>query len=161
MAKQTSLKLEDRSKVIEVFTDGCCLGNPGPGAWACLIKLNGKPVVLSGGESLTTNNRMELQAVISALSYFKTPKKLIVYTDSNYLLKGITEWLPNWKKRGFKTSEGKKVKNIDLWIKLDELNKFHEVVWKKVKAHSGIKENEFVDKLAKNTAQKIKTRDKR
>jgi len=155
MAKQIDLKLENSEDFIEIFTDGCSLGNPGPGAWACLIKLNGKSITLSGGEPLTTNNRMELQAVISALSYFKTPKKLVVYTDSNYLLKGITEWLPKWKKRGFKTSEGKEVKNLDLWKRLDELNRFHKVVWKKVKAHSGIKENEFVDKLAKKTAKKV------
>ncbi|PMP69124.1 MAG: hypothetical protein C0190_00535 [Thermodesulfobacterium geofontis] len=140
---------------IEVYVDGCSLGNPGPGGWAVLIKKE-EEKVLSGGEPFTTNNQMELKAVISALSYFKEPKKIKIYTDSEYVIKGITEWLPKWKKRGYITSEGKPVKNKELWEKLEKLVAFHKINWEKVKAHSGHPYNERVDKIAKESAEKWK-----
>ncbi len=143
-------------KQIFLFTDGCCLGNPGPGGWACLIKLNGKEILLKGGEPQTTNNRMELIAVIKGLEAICESSKVVIYTDSEYVLKGASEWLANWKKKGFKTSSGKAVKNRDLWEKLDSLLNKHSVKWIKVRAHSGHKENELVDKVAKKEAQKWK-----
>lgn len=143
-------------KEIEIYTDGCSLGNPGPGGYAVLIKNLGKDVLLSGSFSYTTNNRMELLAVIKALSYFKEPKKIKIYTDSEYVVKGATEWLPKWKVNGYKNSEGKPIKNRDLWEELENWLKFHEVVFIKIPAHKGHPENEKVDKIAKKEAMKWK-----
>ncbi|MCD6490377.1 MAG: ribonuclease HI [Thermodesulfobacterium sp.] len=139
---------------IEVYVDGSSLGNPGPGGWAVLIKSGEKEEILSGGELLATNNQMELKAVISALSHFKEPKRLKIYTDSEYVIKGVTEWLPKWKKRGYLTSDGKPVKNRELWEVLERLINFHQVKWEKVSAHSGNFYNEKVDKIAKESAKK-------
>jgi len=139
---------------VEVYVDGCSLGNPGPGGWAVLIKTKSGEKILSGGEPFATNNQMELKAVISALSYFKQPKKIRIYTDSEYVIKGITEWLPLWKKRNYLTSEGKPVKNRELWEILDKLVNFHKVEWKKVLAHSGNPYNEKVDRVAKESAKR-------
>lgn len=141
---------------VEVYVDGCSLGNPGPGGWAVLIKTKSGEKILSGGEPFATNNQMELRAVISALSYFKEPKKIKIYTDSEYVIKGITEWLPLWKKRNYFTSEGKPVKNRELWEILDKLVNFHKVEWKKVLAHSGNPYNEKVDRIAKESAKRWK-----
>ncbi len=138
----------------EAYIDGACLGNPGPGGYAVIIKEADKETVLVGGEPETTNNRMELKALICALSYFKEPKRVKVYTDSEYLLKGTTEWLPKWKAQGFKTSEGKPVKNRDLWEEIDRLISIHKVTFEKVKAHSGVMLNERADRLAKEQAKK-------
>ncbi len=121
-----------------------------------MIKLNGKEILLKGGEPQTTNNRMELIAVIKGLEAICESSKVVIYTDSEYVLKGASEWLANWKKKGFKTSSGKAVKNRDLWEKLDSLLNKHSVKWIKVRAHSGHKENELVDKVAKKEAQKWK-----
>ncbi|MFN4131796.1 MAG: ribonuclease HI [Caldimicrobium sp.] len=143
-------------KEIEIYTDGCSLGNPGPGGYAVLIKNLGKDVLLSGSFSYTTNNRMELLAVIKALSYFKEPKKIKIYTDSEYVVKGVAEWLPKWKVNGYKNSEGKPIKNRDLWEELENWLKFHEVVFIKIPAHKGHPENEKVDKIAKKEAMKWK-----
>ncbi|MFN3921342.1 MAG: ribonuclease HI [Caldimicrobium sp.] len=143
-------------KEIEIYTDGCSLGNPGPGGYAVLIKNLGKDVLLSGSFSYTTNNKMELLAVIKALSYFKEPKKIKIYTDSEYVVKGATEWLPKWKVNGYKTSEGKPIKNRELWEELENWLKFHEVVFIKIPAHKGHPENEKVDKIAKKEAMKWK-----
>lgn len=143
-------------KEIVIYTDGCSLGNPGPGGYAVLIKNLGKDVLLSGSFSYTTNNKMELLAVIKALSYFKEPKKIKIYTDSEYVVKGATEWLPKWKVNGYKTSEGKPIKNRELWEELENWLKFHEVVFIKIPAHKGHPENEKVDKIAKKEAMKWK-----
>ncbi len=141
-------------KVIEIYIDGCSLGNPGPSGWACIIKNEKEEKILKGGEPFATNNQMELKAAISALSYFKTPCKIKIYTDSEYVLKGITQWIFKWKKNGFKTKDGKPVKNRELWEELDKLNQFHRVIWNKVPAHSGDFYNEKVDKIAKETAKR-------
>ena len=136
------------SELIKIYTDGACRGNPGPGGWGALLKFGSKEKQLYGGESLTTNNRMELRAVIEALSALKRPCNVSVTSDSTYVLKGINEWLPNWKKRGWLTSGKKPVKNDDLWKSLDSLKSIHKIEWHWVKGHSGHFENELVDQLA-------------
>ena len=151
-----NLKEEFKNEEIEIYVDGCSLGNPGVGGWAVLIKSGEKEEILKGGEPYTTNNQMELKAVIYALSYFKEPQKIKIYTDSEYVIKGITEWLPRWKKRGYVTSEGNPVKNKELWEDLEKLVNFHKVKWEKVKAHSGNFYHEKVDKIAKESAKKWK-----
>ncbi|HEA83661.1 MAG TPA: deoxyribose-phosphate aldolase [Thermodesulfobacterium geofontis] len=151
---ETQGKITDNLEEIELYVDGSSLGNPGPGGWAVLIKSGEKEEILSGGEPLATNNQMELKAVISALSHFKEPKRLKIYTDSEYVIKGVTEWLPKWKKRGYITSDGKPVKNRELWEVLERLINFHQVKWEKVSAHSGNFYNEKVDKIAKESAKK-------
>lgn len=140
--------------IVELYTDGCSLGNPGPGGYACLIRNGERETILSGGEPYTTNNRMELLSVIKGLAYFTEPKKVKVYTDSEYVLRGATEWLPQWRRKGFKGSSGKPVKNQDLWLELEKWLKFHEVTFVKVPAHAGHPENERVDRLAKKEAEK-------
>ncbi|MDF2954293.1 MAG: Ribonuclease HI [Thermodesulfobacterium sp.] len=151
---ETQGKITSNLEEIELYVDGSSLGNPGPGGWAVLIKSGEKEEILSGGEPLATNNQMELKAVISALSHFKEPKILKIYTDSEYVIKGVTEWLPKWKKRGYITSDGKPVKNRELWEVLERLINFHQVKWEKVSAHSGNFYNEKVDKIAKESAKK-------
>ena len=136
------------SELIQIYTDGACRGNPGPGGWGALLKFGSKEKQLYGAESLTTNNRMELRAVIEALSALKRPCNVSVTSDSTYVLKGINEWLPNWKKRGWLTSGKKPVKNEDLWKSLDSLKNVHNIEWHWVKGHSGHLENELVDQLA-------------
>ena len=136
------------SELIQIYTDGACRGNPGPGGWGALLKIGSKEKQLYGGESLTTNNRMELRAVIEALSALKRPCNVSVTSDSTYVLKGINEWLPNWKKRGWLTSGKKPIKNEDLWKSLDSLKSVHNIEWHWVKGHSGHLENELVDQLA-------------
>ncbi len=135
--------------VIEIFTDGACKGNPGPGGWGALLRFNGQEKEIFGGVAETTNNRMELQAAISALqSLTKTQHPVIVTTDSRYVMDGITKWMVDWKKRGWKTAAKKPVKNVDLWKQLDAAVAPLEVQWKWVKGHSGHVENERVDELA-------------
>ena len=136
------------NELIQIYTDGACRGNPGPGGWGALLKFGSKEKQLYGGESLTTNNRMELTAVIEALSALKRPCNVSVTSDSTYVLKGINEWLPNWKKRGWLTSGKKPVKNEDLWKSLDSLKSVHNIEWHWVKGHSGHLDNELVDQLA-------------
>lgn len=133
---------------MQVYTDGACRGNPGPGGWGALLRYNGKEKQLWGGESLTTNNRMELQAVIEALSALKRPCRVAITTDSEYVLKGMTEWVVAWKRRGWKTADRKPVKNADLWQRLDELVSGHEITWHWVRGHTGHPENELADRLA-------------
>ena len=135
-------------KAIEVFTDGACRGNPGPGGWGVLLIIDGKESSLCGGEKDTTNNRMELTAAIKALEVFKEESTLTLTTDSTYVKDGITKWLDNWKVKNWLTASKKPVKNKDLWIKLDQLNARHKVSWKWVKAHVGHRENEIADMLA-------------
>lgn len=136
------------SEVIEAFTDGACRGNPGPGGWGVLLRFNDHEKRLCGGELETTNNRMELMAVIQALESLKRDCKVKVTSDSQYVLKGINEWMDNWKKRGWKTAAKKPVKNVDLWQRLDQAQQSHDVEWLWVKGHSGHIENEIADELA-------------
>jgi ribonuclease HI len=134
--------------VIEIYTDGACRGNPGPGGWAALLKMGEHEREISGAEALTTNNRMELTAVIRALEALKRPVTARLYTDSEYVRRGITEWLPGWKSRGWRTADRKPVKNQDLWQQLDELNAGHRIDWRWVRGHAGVPGNERVDRLA-------------
>lgn len=141
---------------VEIFTDGACSGNPGKGGWGALLRCRDVEKELSGGEPETTNNRMELSAVINALAALKTSCNITLYTDSKYVMDGITQWLPKWKANGWKTSNKKSpVKNIDLWQKLDELVVQHEIRWVWVKGHAGHQENERVDELARNAIKSL------
>lgn len=136
------------SHTIEIFTDGACKGNPGPGGWGVLLRLGEHEKSLHGGELMTTNNRMELMAAIMGLRALKKTAQVILTTDSEYVMKGICEWMPNWKKRGWKTASKQPVKNADLWQLLDELVNQHQVEWRWVRGHSGHRENEIADELA-------------
>jgi ribonuclease HI len=133
---------------VEIFTDGACRGNPGPGGWGALLRSGKQEKTLYGGEANTTNNRMELTAAIEGLRALTRPCKVTLTTDSQYLRKGITEWMINWKRNGWKTSARKPVKNCDLWRALDEAVGSHQVTWHWVKGHSGHRENEIADELA-------------
>ena len=142
---------------VEIFTDGACSGNPGIGGWGALLRHKNAQKELSGGELETTNNRMELTAVIEALKALKTKCNITLYTDSKYVMNGITEWLDKWKQNGFKTSNKKgDVKNVDLWMVLDTLIQGHEIRWVWVKGHAGHAENERVDALARQEVQNLK-----
>jgi ribonuclease HI len=139
---------ESCNDIVEIYTDGACRGNPGPGGWGALLRFKGKEKSLYGAESLTTNNRMELMAAIMALEELKRGCKVRLTTDSQYVMKGITEWLANWRRRGWKTADKKPVKNADLWQRLDEAARRHEVEWAWVRGHNGHAENELADQLA-------------
>ncbi len=143
-------------KNVEIHTDGACLGNPGPGGWAALLRHEGRERELAGGEALTTNNRMELMGAIMALEALKSPCTVVLSTDSQYVQKGIGEWLPNWIRRGWKTAAGEPVKNQDLWQRLQAASQPHKIQWKWVKGHAGHIENERVDKLARAEAEKFR-----
>jgi ribonuclease HI len=137
-------------KKVDLFTDGACSGNPGPGGWGALLRYGKHEKELGGGETATTNNRMEMKAVIEGLKAIKPPCQVTIHTDSQYVLKGVTEYLEGWKKRGWKTSDKKDVKNIDLWMELDSLLPLNKLKWVWVKGHAGHVENERVDELARN-----------
>ena len=140
---------------IEIFTDGACSGNPGAGGWGAILRYKDTEKELSGGEAETTNNRMELTAVIEALQALKTRCVITLYTDSRYVMDGVQQWLPNWKANGWRTTNKKSaVKNLDLWQELDALLPLHKIKWVWVKGHNGHLENERVDKLARDEAQK-------
>lgn len=143
-------------KQVEIHTDGACLGNPGPGGWATLLCWQGVERELAGGEADTTNNRMELMAAIAALEALREPCGVVLSTDSQYVRQGITQWLANWVRRGWKTSGGDAVKNRDLWERLHAASARHSVDWRWVKGHSGQPENERVDQLARAQALKHK-----
>lgn len=134
--------------MIEIYTDGACRGNPGPGGWAALLQMGEHEKELSGAEALTTNNRMELTAVIRALEALKRPVQVRLYTDSQYVRRGITEWLRAWKARGWRTADRKPVKNQDLWQLLEEASAPHQIEWHWVPGHAGVPGNERVDQLA-------------
>jgi ribonuclease HI len=134
--------------VIEIYTDGACRGNPGPGGWAALLRSGAHEREISGAEALTTNNRMELTAVLRALEALKRPVEARLYTDSEYVRRGISEWLRGWKARGWRTADRKPVKNQDLWEQLDELAGKHRIEWLWVPGHAGVPDNERVDRLA-------------
>jgi ribonuclease HI len=146
---------ESSNNVVTVYTDGACKGNPGPGGWAALLIYRGKKKVISGGCTITTNNRMEMSAAIKALETLRRPCHVQIFCDSQYLMKGITQWLKNWKKNGWRTSENKQVKNEDLWRSLDKACSKHQVSWNWVKGHSGHPENETVDGLARKAIARI------
>ncbi|RUQ28106.1 MAG: ribonuclease HI [Candidatus Competibacteraceae bacterium] len=132
-----------------LFTDGACSGNPGPGGWGALLRYGAHEKELSGGEPATTNNRMEMLAVIHGLEALKKPAQVRIYTDSQYVMKGMTEWLAGWKRRGWKTADRQPVKNMDLWQRLEAAMTPHQVEWQWVRGHSGHPENERVDQLAR------------
>jgi len=140
--------MDEKSKV-EIYSDGACSGNPGPGGWGSVLLYNSHRRELSGGEPQTTNNRMELMAVIHALETLKRPCEVIVHTDSTYVMKGMTEWLAQWKKRDWRTADRKPVKNVELWQRLEQAMHRHRVRWRWVRGHSGVPENERADELAR------------
>ena len=142
----------------EIHTDGACLGNPGPGGWAALLRYRGKERELSGGEPHTTNNRMELMAAIMALEVLREPCRVTLHTDSQYVRQGITQWMAGWIRKGWKTSGGGAVKNQDLWERLQSAASRHQVDWRWVKGHSGDPDNERVDGLARLQAQAQRAR---
>jgi ribonuclease HI len=139
---------------VEIFTDGACKGNPGPGGWGAILRSNGKERELSGGETLTTNNRMELMAAIEALNALKKPCHVQLWTDSNYVRDGITKWVHGWRRNGWRTADRKPVKNAELWQALIEAAQPHRVDWHWVKGHAGHPENERADALACAEAEK-------
>lgn len=142
-------------KHVYIYTDGACRGNPGPGGWGALLRYGKHEKILSGAEDHTTNNRMELMAAIQALATLKEKCKVELYTDSQYVQKGISEWLKDWKKRGWKTAAKKAVKNADLWQMLDEAALRHDIKWHWVKGHSGHPENEMADQIANEAIDRL------
>lgn len=138
---------------VEAFTDGACLGNPGPGGWAALLRTRGKERLLTGGTAATTNNRMELMAAISALEALTRPCRVTVTTDSQYVMQGIQQWVPRWQARGWRTADNKPVKNQDLWERLVAAGAVHTVEWRWVRGHCGHAENERVDQAARAQAE--------
>ena len=145
--------MTDTPQAVELYTDGACSGNPGPGGWGCILRFKGVEKELYGGENPTTNNRMEMMAVLSGLNALTRPCTVEVYTDSEYVKKGMTEWLRGWKARGWKTADKKPVKNDDLWKALDEAASRHRVSWHWVRGHAGHPENERADELARRGAK--------
>jgi len=157
MWRQRSHRIDDKTRLaqrvkmtqtIEIYTDGACRGNPGAGGWGAILNYQGKQKELFGGEYNTTNNRMELQAAIEALQALSRSCDIVLYTDSKYVLQGITEWLPNWKKKNWQTASKKPVKNVDLWKQLDAAVANHTIKWVWVKGHAGNEGNELADQLA-------------
>ena len=141
---------------VEIYTDGACSGNPGPGGWGALLRYGTVEKELSGGEGLTTNNRMELMGAISGLEALKKPARVKLYTDSTYVKDGITKWLRGWKAKGWLTADKKPVKNVELWQRLEAAAHIHQIDWLWVKGHSGHPENERVDQLARDEIRKIR-----
>jgi len=135
-------------KAVVIYTDGACRGNPGPGGWGAVLRFNGHERKLHGGETVTTNNRMELMAAIQALETLREPCAITLFTDSKYVKQGLTEWLPQWRRRNWKTADKKPVKNQDLWQRLDAAAARHRIEWRWVKGHSGDEGNELADQLA-------------
>ncbi len=141
---------------VDIFTDGACSGNPGPGGWAAILRSGTHEKELSGGQVSTTNNRMELTAVIRGLEALKRPTSVVIHTDSRYVMDGITQWMKRWKRNGWKTSDKKPVKNEELWRELDNLCERHDVHWRWIRGHSGHDENERVDALARAAIPKAR-----
>ena len=138
--------------MIKIYTDGSCIGNPGPGGWAAIILNGDNKDIISGRKKNTTNNQMELMAAIKVLVFFSKKQKIRINTDSNYVKEGITNWIKIWEKNNWKTANKKRVKNVELWKKLNTLSNLHDIEWKWVKAHSGDPMNNMVDKLARKAA---------
>jgi ribonuclease HI len=141
---------------VEIFTDGACSGNPGPGGWAAILRMGGRERELSGGDAATTNNRMELMGVISGLEALKRPCTVTIHTDSKYVLDGASKWIHGWKRNGWRTADKKPVKNLELWQRLDAAQKTHTLRWVWVKGHSGHVENERADELARSEIEKLR-----
>ena len=141
---------------VEIFTDGACKGNPGKGGWGALLVADGKEKEMFGGEANTTNNRMELRAVIEALGALKRPCEVVLHTDSQYVQKGISEWIHGWKARGWKTAAKEPVKNADLWMELDSARQQHQVEWRWVRGHAGHPGNERADRLANRGVETLR-----
>lgn len=144
---------------VEIYTDGACKGNPGPGGWGAVLNAGGQEKELFGGEALTTNNRMELTAVIQALAALNRPSRVRLHTDSQYVQLGVSQWLANWKRRGWRTADGQAVKNEDLWRRLDELAREHTVEWIWVRGHAGDRGNERADALANRGVMAVRQRE--
>ena len=142
-------------EVVEIYTDGACRGNPGPGGWGVVLRYKGREKTLYGGETHTTNNRMELMAAIAGLEALKRHSHVALTTDSQYVKRGITEWMSDWKRRGWKTADRKPVKNVDLWQRLDDLVGKHRVSWHWVRGHTGHVENERADTLANQAIDEL------
>ncbi len=149
---------QQREKIVHLYTDGACLGNPGPGGWGVVLSWDGQMKELSGGQVDTTNNQMELTAVIKGLEALKRPVSLHIVTDSKYVMQGITQWIAGWKRNGWRTAAKKPVANRELWEKLDSLLNVHAVTWDWVKGHSGHPQNEMCDRLASEQAALFKDR---
>ena len=149
-----------RETEVEIFTDGACSGNPGPGGWGAILRVANRERELSGGDPATTNNRMELMAAIMALEALKRPCKVRLLTDSNYVRDGVTKWIHGWKKNGWRTADKKPVKNVELWQRLDAARAPHQVDWIWVKGHSGHAENERADQLARGEIEKLRAVDR-
>jgi ribonuclease HI len=145
-----------KTPAVEIFTDGACSGNPGPGGWAAILRSGTREREISGGEVITTNNRMELTAAIRGLEALRKPSDVVVYTDSRYVMDGVTRWLPRWKLNGWRTADKKPVKNDDLWRVLDALAALHHTSWKWVAGHSGHPENERADALARTAIESMR-----
>ena len=145
-------------KPVAIYTDGACSGNPGPGGWAAILTWGDRCKEISGGEALTTNNRMELMAAIAALEALKRPSQVELHTDSVYVKNGITGWIHGWKKNGWRTADKKPVKNEELWRRLDEARRIHDIDWRWVKGHAGHAENERADELARLAMAAFKPR---
>jgi ribonuclease HI len=141
--------------IINIYTDGACKGNPGPGGWGVLLRYDGHEKTLYGAEAHTTNNRMELMAAIKALESLKRPCQVHLYSDSQYLRQGMMSWMASWKRNGWHTSKKEAVKNVDLWKRLDELTAVHQIHWHWVKGHSGHPENDLVDSLANRAIEEL------
>lgn len=142
------MKKEAAAQAVHIHTDGACKGNPGPGGWGALLRFDGEERELFGGEASTTNNRMELTAVIEALTALKRPCRVVLHTDSTYVMKGMTEWIHGWKAKGWRTASKEPVKNVDLWKRLEAAAAPHEIEWKWVRGHTGDAGNERADALA-------------
>jgi ribonuclease HI len=150
------MSAKEAAKIVEIFTDGACSGNPGPGGWGAILRYGGVEKELNGGEPATTNNRMEMMAAIMAIEAVKRPCEIHLHTDSEYLRQGITTWIHGWKARGWKTADKKPVKNVDLWQRLEHAIGTHDVHWHWVKGHSGHVENERADELARLAIRQMK-----
>ena len=147
-----------RRDAVEIFTDGACSGNPGPGGWGAILRYKGVEKELSGGEKDTTNNRMELMAAIAALEALKKPSRVRLFTDSQYVHSGISKWIHDWKKRGWKTAARKPVKNVELWQRLEAALETHDIEWHWIRGHSGHPENERADALARGAIKEIRNK---
>ncbi len=148
--------MTDKTSRVEIFTDGACSGNPGPGGWGAVLRYNSAEKELNGGEKATTNNRMEMMAAIVALETLKRPSSVDLHTDSTYLRDGITKWIHGWKRNGWKTAAKKPVKNVDLWQRLEQALERHDVSWHWVKGHAGHPENERADALARAAVDSVR-----
>jgi ribonuclease HI len=146
------------SDFVDIWTDGACSGNPGPGGWGAVLIYKDNEKLMSGGEAATTNNRMELMGAIAALEALKKPSNVRLHTDSKYVQNGITAWIKNWKKRGWKTADNKPVANVDLWQRLEAACETHEIDWRWVKGHDGDENNERADELAREAIKAVRAR---